>query len=392
MNHELFNDLLFQIKPQRFLLELTLRCNLKCAYCESILPEYTTPRIDKDPAALNTIIDYLIEHKPKGVCVSGYGETTIYKNWHHYCNRLLDAGIALTMICNLAKEYSPEELETLSRFSGFQVSCDTSDPELFKKLRLGNTLERFTGNMEKIRDTARRAGRTPPPFTWSCVVCDQTVFGLIKYIEFGLKCGVRSFYMCNYATFLDVNKRLEPKRITEMAPGQFLKAAQIIFALKERLDRVGIDFSMVQGLEETINDKLQSLATGIENSLPQGAVATLSEPCAQLPENGTVLPAQTRFCFEPWYNCFIRADNEVRPCCTFDTTTRLGPATTIVEAYNSPEIVDLRRSLLSGDLKAKCRVCPHVGMRSVIDFRNAMRQKFGSQPATVVSEQVMATA
>jgi MoaA/NifB/PqqE/SkfB family radical SAM enzyme len=99
-----YQDLLGPIYPRRIILEFTSRCNLACAYCETSLPQYRSLGKDMDPTALNAIIDYLIEHKPSSVCVNGHGETTIYKDWHKYCNRLLDHGIPLGIITNLAKD------------------------------------------------------------------------------------------------------------------------------------------------------------------------------------------------------------------------------------------------------------------------------------------------
>jgi MoaA/NifB/PqqE/SkfB family radical SAM enzyme len=371
-----FSDLLAPVRPRRVILELTLRCNLKCAYCESTLPEYRTERIDRDHKVLDALIDHLIQYKPGGICVSGYGETTIYKNWHLYCNRLLDAGIPLSMITNLAKNYSDDELDTLSRFSGFQVSCDTADPELFKELRLGNTLERFCGNMEKIRETARKAGRSLPSIAWSCVVCDKTVFGLLEYIQFGLKCGIKNFYMCNYATFLDVNHRLKPKRITEMAPDKFLQAAKIINVLKEQLPRLGIEFTLVQGLTDVINEKLESLAISMEGLSAESSDKNM--PAGK--------PAQTRGCLEPWYNCFLRADGTVQPCCTYENETRLGPDFNLETACNSPVFKDLRHSLLTGDLKPRCKVCPHIAMVPVNDFQKGVRDWLRQQISAVTVE------
>ena len=120
-------------------IEFTSRCNLRCVYCAASQPTYKG--IDLDVKTIDSAIEALKKREIKVLSVNGHGETTLYKNWHLYCNKMLDAGIQLHIISNFAKEFSQDEIQTLSRFKSIEISCDTNDPELLKKLRRGIDLQ-----------------------------------------------------------------------------------------------------------------------------------------------------------------------------------------------------------------------------------------------------------
>ena len=120
-------------------IEFTSRCNLRCVFCYASQPGYKG--IDLDVETIEDTIESLKTRNVKVVTVSGHGETTLYKNWHCYCSNMLDAGMTLHIISNFAKELSHEELKTLLRFKSIEISCDTSNPVLFKELRRGADLK-----------------------------------------------------------------------------------------------------------------------------------------------------------------------------------------------------------------------------------------------------------
>jgi MoaA/NifB/PqqE/SkfB family radical SAM enzyme len=357
MHVEDVSNLLLPFYPKRVILEVTTRCNLHCAYCESSLQQYRCKTKDIDPAMLESVVRYILINKPSMVTMNGHGETTIYKNWHLLCNRLLDKKISLGIISNLAKEFSSEELDTLSRFSSIQASCDTSDPALFAILRRGNTLGRLVENMNNIRQVALKKSRIPPVFSWSCVLCDKTYEGLTSYIQFGLSLGVKSFHFCNYVKLSDASDQLMPKLITELPPDEIFAAAYTLQKLAATLPASGIEIKINPGLTEAINARLAELHLG-------GATATAV----------TTNVKMTRNCHEPWYNCMVQVDGSVRPCCTYSGLGRLDGSNSIEDIYDGSEMIELRKGLLTGDLMHDCRVCPHTAMLPVEIFQEETRK------------------
>ncbi|MDD5674354.1 MAG: radical SAM protein [Chitinivibrionales bacterium] len=364
-------------------MEFTLQCNLKCAYCNYTTSQYRAPGKEIDPLALEAIINDIIEHKPSGVCVTGRGETTLYKNWHRCCDRLLDENISLGMITNLAKEFSVQELETLSRFSTIEASCDTADPALFRELRRGNTQERFLKNMDDIRATAARAGRKGPAFIWSCVVCDKTVFGLVDFVRFGLQHGVRGFNLNGYVQG-NFSSGLKP--ILEMAPDDFIRASNIINELVKRLSNTGIHFHVVEGLIDKMNEKLIALSRNSpELSHPAADRETLAVQEGPLPGPAPM----TRACLDPWLNCIIQADGGVFPCCAYQQPlSMLSAERKLHQAYNSDEMITLRNSLLTGNLKPWCFSCPVAGQISVREFSSHLERTLGIPPVAAAPPQL----
>lgn len=145
-------------------IEFTTSCNLGCAYCVSRLPSYSG--IDLAPAYLDGIVESLRSRGVLTVGVSGHGETTTVRDWHLYCNRILESQFDLYLSTNLSRELSGEEIETLSRFQVIQVSADTSDLKLFKELRRGGDFRTLLYNMSRIRGRAVQHGGRVPVFWW----------------------------------------------------------------------------------------------------------------------------------------------------------------------------------------------------------------------------------
>jgi len=154
-----------------------------------------------------------------------------------------------------------------------------------------------------------------------------------------------------------------------MAPEYFFKAVGIIHELQTSLPRMGIQFCIMQGFIDAVREKVTQL--------------TLSNK-----EQDNNKTNWTRSCFEPWYNCYLRVDGEVRPCCTFENEIRLGQDFNLHEAYNSSVFTDLRRSLLYGDLKPSCQICPHAGKRPIQKFHKELHEflKKHSKPGLLLND------
>ncbi|MDD5676043.1 MAG: radical SAM protein [Chitinivibrionales bacterium] len=356
-------------RPTGLMLEFTTRCNLRCEYCNYITPQYRCAPDDIDQTVLESLIDFCIKHKISKVDCFGRGETTLYKNWHHYCDCLFDHGVNLGIITNLAKDYSPEEFSTLARFASIEASCDTADPELFKNLRRGNTMQRFLTNIKNIWETALMAGRTPPAVAWSCVVCDRTVFGLADFVKVGRELGISAFKLNGYERG---NPASTIKPLEEMAPDKFIEAAQLLQKLMQDLAGGDIILCVAPGLIDKVNARLAALDV-IDNPAIAGV---------EREREGR----WTRACTNPWFNATVQADGALRPCCAFERPLdMLRPGHGLEDAFNGDAITALRRSLLTGELLPECRACPIASWTPLREHRaaleNLMRQLTPHAPA-----------
>jgi hypothetical protein len=351
-------------------------------FCNASQPEYKG--IDLDTETLEDTIEWLKTRRVKVVTVSGHGETTIYNGWNRYCDKMIDARMPLHIISNFAKEFSVEELKTLSRFKSIEVSCDTTDPVLFRKLRRGADLRTLCLNILRLQATAFGERRPAPTISFSCVVFDQNIFQLMDYVSLGKALGIDHFNFCNLTKYPDLKDALNPKHITEMPVELLPQASASLYEAFEFLKREKIKYDFQQGLMDTLNQCIQSLNTSApltqqdppvkdDEHVKVNDVHTVheesesTEPVKESEEVEThrytspKLNAQTRACLDPWQFIMIRANKDILPCCWHQPIYTLGEKQSLSDVLNNKWMKELRRNLLTGNLDRDCINCPSKG-------------------------------
>jgi MoaA/NifB/PqqE/SkfB family radical SAM enzyme len=365
--------------------EFTSRCNLRCVYCGVSQPQYKSADLDEE--TIKKTIAILKKRNINVVCVNGHGETTIYKDWHRHCNQLLEAGTSLHIISNFAKEFSNEELKTLSRFKSIEISCDTCDPQLFKQLRRGADLKTICLNILRLRAMCTKNRSRAPSISFSCVVSDQNIFQLPDYVLFGKTLGVNYFNFCNLSKYPDLEGIPNPKHISQLPAELLIKAEESLTKTFSLLQREKIDFHTQQGLLDTLKMKIQSLNT---NPVPscskkdhpdydndnhaQPLDSKDDESCSPLRRySSSPGEAQTRDCLDPWQFIMVRANNDVHPCCWHQPIYSLSKKQSLADVFNSTPMKQLRRQLLTGNLSNDCLHCPGRGETSINQLRKKVR-------------------
>lgn len=353
-------------------IELTSKCNLRCVFCVASQPYYKGMDLPRE--MLEIVIEDLKKRKSRLVCVSGHGETTIYKDWHLFCNELIEDGIRLHIISNFAKKLSNDELETLSKFRSVEISCDTADPELFKKLRRGAELENLITNLENLIKLREKGRRKLPRISFSCVVSNQNILGLKSYIDFGIRYGVDHFNFCNLTKYPPVKDGIEVDHVTEMPLDDMKKALSILIGVFEFLENSGLEFHVQQGLMDSLREKIQQLDGDQDQSG--------SPPQANQPEEDQDLknhepkkyssargPLKTRDCLDPWSFFLVQSSGNVLPCCWHPPIGSISRGQPLNELLNNLQIRRLRKGLLTGYLSQECLQCPSRGWTSTEDLK-----------------------
>jgi radical SAM protein with 4Fe4S-binding SPASM domain len=332
-------DLLKSRKTDRASIEFTNRCNLRCVYCASVLPGYQSQ--DLDLSNFDQIVRDLKKRKVRSILANGHGETTLVKNWHMHCMKLLDAGFEVGIITNLSKKLDPKEISVLARLNGIEISCDTVDPDLHAELRKGSDLEVIFSNMKRIRDEGT------PRISWSCVVSNRNVYSLPEYVQHGTGIGVDHFVFCNLVDYggsvQQVSKVDNPKRA--------------ISAIEEALNYLrdrSIPFHFNGAIMETL-----------EGSHGQSITKCFSK----------VRIGQTRDCTDPWNYLQINSKGEVSPCCNHPSIGSLSEDS-LQDILNNQKIKDLRKELLTGDLDPFCLECHARGIIPVLELRKKIPGTF----------------
>jgi MoaA/NifB/PqqE/SkfB family radical SAM enzyme len=377
-------------------IEFTTRCNLRCVFCCASQPDYRG--YDLDEKTIEHAVEALQTRHVDVVSVNGHGETTIYKNWYRYCNKMLDSGIPLHMTSNFARAFSADEIQTLSRFKSIEISCDTSDPVLFSKLRRGADLRTLCLNILNVRAAAARANRRSLEISFSCVVSDMNVLSLVDYVYFGKALGVTHFNFCNLTKYPDLNDTLNAKHITEMPKELMYKAAVSLTETFKLLKQWNIQYDVQQGLLDTVRQKYREM--NLENPDPPPAQADQRDRDVAADGDGEVCEvkkeenpeaheketpaikagrprryysnrpaAYTRDCLDPWQFIMLRANKDVVPCCIHQPIYSLESGQSLLEVFNNTQFKELRRRLLTGELSTDCLQCPTRGWTTPGDLK-----------------------
>jgi MoaA/NifB/PqqE/SkfB family radical SAM enzyme len=318
---------------------------------------------------LEMIIEFIKQRKVKIVCASGHGETTIYRDWHLYCNQLIENGMRLHIISNFAKTFSIDELETLSHFDTIEISCDTSNPDLFGKLRRGARLERLISNLENLHKITVKNDRKLPTVSFSCVVSDKNVFGLKNYVNFGLDYGVKHFNFCNLLSYPPLRDEIRPAHVTEMSLEKMKNACLILKETFAFLERSGIEYHLQQSLMDSLEEKihlLDSTGRAYRNDPPE---CDSSEKTKDFKD-----PLKTRDCLDPWSFFLVESSGNVKPCCWHASVGSVSKGQSLNTILNNQQIQTLRKGLLTGNLSPYCQRCPSRGWTSIENLKKKVAQ------------------
>ena len=165
--------------------ELTTKCNFKCAYCLHSTPAFRDRISTISENVFFDTVEYMVKdlHLER-ISTTGIGEFTTMPNWQHIIDELTERYpmVELSMFSNFGRRLSDEELQTLLKVKQLNVSLDTVDAELFRRLRSGN-IDVVIDNLRRLRQCAAQVG-TNTTVSIASVVCDKNIFCLDQLVDF----------------------------------------------------------------------------------------------------------------------------------------------------------------------------------------------------------------
>lgn len=248
------HDFLRVHKSFHIMVEFTTNCNLRCTYCAVSGADWKHENLDKD--LLAKVIPEILERKPYIVNIHGHGETTIVKDWHIYARDLIEAGVGVGLCSNLAKKFTDEELDVLSRIMHLTVSLDTVDPKLFEKLRRGTTLQQVLSNLETIQDLALRRGKKLH-VSWSIVCCDLTVWGLVDLVKLGISMGVVGFTFCNLGVIDTPKGGTDVRHVSELDVNECKQVLRLLDEVWDLCKENNCTCDVKPGIIATLKHKIE---------------------------------------------------------------------------------------------------------------------------------------
>lgn len=359
--HALVNQALLHVsRLQELAVELTTSCNLRCVYCQF------APMSRRGQSAtaetVEALIDFCKTFPVETVSMSGDAEITLFQGWHEVANRLLnETSVKLRTISNFsARLFSPEEVDTFSKFSEIVISLDTNDASLLKKVRFGADLRTITLNLQQIRAKALMENRSQLKIVCNVVVHDKNIFHLDELAAFAIANGFHVLQLQRYVALDEVlggkNDHMDNPKATPVAPLSSLSPEQIEQA-----------WGVLHRLQAICHNRIQL-------SMHPLLTQEIEHKTAEIPE-GTRL---TKDCLFPWYFMLMFWNGDVPPCCIVkDRFIDNAGERPLAEIFNGENMQAYRKSLLSGDLMPECQRCTYVPDTNTRELRQRVRHQLG---------------
>jgi radical SAM protein with 4Fe4S-binding SPASM domain len=274
--------------PHSLLIEITSRCNLKCCMCP--LTTGQTPSSAHPGHMADAVWQSLVSFARETglVNIGGYGEPLSNPKCFEYLLELDREGvhIALTTNGTMVTRRFAEQLQTLAHLDVVNVSIDSPDPDIYRRIR-GGSVEKALDGVAHLASVLN-----PSQVHVSSVMMRSNIDSLLAFPALLARLKVRTYVLqglIDYTTGLDE----EELRWRNGLPGQV-----------DRLRRGGAD----AGVE-------------IVFELPDRVAAELHEPgnpAAVIAAHLAAPPPAaggTRQCLAPWDTPVIDKDGRVFPCC-----------------------------------------------------------------------------
>jgi MoaA/NifB/PqqE/SkfB family radical SAM enzyme len=348
---------LLRARPQTILIEVTSKCNLRCSYChkaDDVLESLPGANDDMSDDMIVELYGYCKTAGVKNVSLSLGGETTMRAGWSRRIEQFLaDPEIETHMVSNFVRLFDDDDLRALARLDQLQVSIDSADFAMMRKLR-GADLRTISYNMIRLRQMGRVIGHLPF-INANCTLCRDNIGHVAVLAAFCRELGVDQLLLTEAMIISQHNPRM-PETLDRLTGSEIILLAEQIAAAEEAL--AGSSTSL------RLQEHLQARVEAIIAELREGR---------SFPDPGTYFHRRmdSSACRQPWIMPMVRANGDVLPCCGVGEA---GPVGNLFHA-SMHDIVDgerhraIRASILEGQPLVSCRTCSFARDTSFSEFR-----------------------
>jgi len=186
------------------------------------------------------------------VHVNGHGETTYHQNWMEMCRKVLDTGYRPYIITNLAKGYSDEEVELLAKFACIQISLDSDDDDLMRKVRKAVRVDKVFETIQRIRDAATRHNIHPKPvISFSIGLYDPSIWTLERFVDRLIAFGIRTITFWN---LVEMPHQTQVRRLRHLDAQHQIRAREILANVRRKLEIKYVNYVFVGDFDSMIPD------------------------------------------------------------------------------------------------------------------------------------------
>jgi len=222
---------------------VTNHCNLRCVYC----PQGSHPdefHAETPAQQIELIENYVAENKVTKISLGYYGETMLIPGWEKIAARLLDLGVRMNFVSSFSRIMKPEEVAVVSRFHDVQISIDTINPDVLKRIRKAVDVRTILYNTHLIRSHVIAHDLPMPRLIWTAVVSNRVVQSLPDLVAMAISSGIRDI-ACNDLAYMNEEARLaaEVCNVVDLPLDEFTLAYAAIHRARRLAVRHGVRLS-----------------------------------------------------------------------------------------------------------------------------------------------------
>lgn len=359
-------------RAESIAIEVTSKCNLRCSYChKSDEVHEALPASNADLA--DETIDRLYEECKRAgirnVMLSVGGETTSSPEWYRRVAQFLDdTEIEAHIVSNFARLFNEDDLTALAKFKAIQISFDSADLQMVRKLRSKADLRTITFNVVRLRQKAAELGRMPT-LVVNCTLWRDNISGVTQLASFCRALGIDQLLLTEGFISTKHNYSV-PETLDTLNDEDVEHLARQIIAAEDVLSGSSTGLRLQSHLLLRIGELLDEVHQG---SKPQNAAFVFHRRLG-----GSA-------CRQPWQSPLVTADGSVWSCCVAGSTAPIGNVAggaTLTDILDSDAARAVRASILQGKTRLPCNTCSFASELPLGDFIEDIREWQGETIAS----------
>lgn len=364
-------------RPDTVDLEITNKCNLRCSYCAKSndrLEAQPWNNIDMSDDTIDALYRYCKQAGIRHVSLSGVGETAMVAGWHKKVASFLnDPVIEAHLVSNFVRVLDDDDLVALTKLRNLQISFDSADLTMVRKIRSRADLRTITYNVVRLRQKMKELGHGPN-IDVNCTLTRVNIGELAKLAGFCRELGVDRLIISEVIDTGPDNVKM-PETLDRLTGDDVVLLARQIIAAEYELCDSGTSLYLQDHLRARIEPVVEELRE----------TGTASDPAGHFHRR-----MASSACRQPWASPFVRANGDVYPCCGSIEGEPLGNLSTssLGEILDNPSSRAVRADILRGKTHLPCDGCLLVRAQSFEEFAQEVREWQGESGAFPLQQDI----
>lgn len=260
----------FKSRPESICIELTNRCNLRCSYCakaDDRLERLPGNNIDMADDMVAALYRYCKDVGIRSVSLSGVGETAMTAGWYKRIALFLDdPDMETHLVSNFVRIFDEDDLVALTKLKNLQVSFDSADIAMVRKLRSKADLRTITYNIMRLRQKIKEL-RRGPNVDVNCTLMRANIGELAKLAGF---CGELAVdrLMVGEVMIVAAGHPITSAALDGLNDDEVILLANQIIAAEDALRDSNTTLYLQQRLELRIGEIVEQIREGVRPADP----------------------------------------------------------------------------------------------------------------------------